>query len=305
MHSIYFIVNTTTDRVYVGQSVGWKHRVRNHFYQLTKGNHHCQHLQRSFDKYGRGAFEFFASSDSLTKEEADDAERFYIAWFRSLGLSYNSTGGGDGCYSPSDELKARLSDVRRGKIRTEEAKRKTSESLKGRQTTPMTPETRAKISATLTGRTTVPCSEDKKAKISAANTGRTFTPEQVENVRLGAKAGWDKRRADGTDIVGDMPEETKRKISESRKGKGTGPRSEETRAKLSDAATKRYAGNHTHGTEWAYYGRGCRCEVCCAAIVKPKTEKEVVINHGTRWAYEHHGCRCSVCVEAKKKSRKP
>jgi group I intron endonuclease len=298
MHHIYFIVNKTTDKVYVGQSIGWKSRVRNHFYHLREGSHHCLHLQRAFDKYGDGVFESYVVSQSMTKEECDTAERFYIEWFRSIGLSYNSTGGGDGCYLPDADLREKFSQSRKGKRNSDESRRKVSEALKGRVLSPMTEEKKAKISATLTGRKTGPCSEERKQAISAAKMGkpvpalqgRKLSQEQIDRLRE-VNTGRTKS------------EETKRRISEARKGKGTGPRSEETRRKISEAAAARYADKLTHGTEWAYYGRGCRCDVCEAAVHPSKVKAEPVIQHGTKWAYEKHGCRCDACKEAKRASR--
>jgi hypothetical protein len=120
----------------------------------------------------------------------------------------------------------------------------------------MTPEIRAKISETLTGRVNGPCSEETKAKIGEANRGRVHTEEAKAKMSAGMKGRIPPNRGIP------MSNEQKAKVSASRKGKGTGPRSDETRAKLSEAAHRRYG--EIHGTHQSYYVHKCRCEACCA-----------------------------------------
>ena len=53
---IYRIVNTVSNKAYVGQSLRVKKRVQEHFRLLRLGKHTNQHLQRSYDKHGEDAF---------------------------------------------------------------------------------------------------------------------------------------------------------------------------------------------------------------------------------------------------------
>ena len=53
---IYRIVNTVSNKAYVGQSLRVKKRVHEHFRLLRLGKHTNQHLQRSYNKHGEDAF---------------------------------------------------------------------------------------------------------------------------------------------------------------------------------------------------------------------------------------------------------
>lgn len=55
---IYKIVNTATGDTYVGSAVKLSYRWSRHKWALNAGKHHNTHLQRAWQKYGCGAFEF-------------------------------------------------------------------------------------------------------------------------------------------------------------------------------------------------------------------------------------------------------
>ena len=55
---IYLIRNKINNKVYVGQSVNIKARWSNHKRELEKGIHSNDHLQKSYNKYGKINFEF-------------------------------------------------------------------------------------------------------------------------------------------------------------------------------------------------------------------------------------------------------
>ena len=50
---IYKITNLIDGKVYIGQTVNYNKRKKRHLSSLENGNHHNEHLQRAFDKYGR------------------------------------------------------------------------------------------------------------------------------------------------------------------------------------------------------------------------------------------------------------
>lgn len=52
MGVVYEIVNTLDSRTYIGSSINFNHREKEHFRDLNNGNHHNSHLQRFADKYG-------------------------------------------------------------------------------------------------------------------------------------------------------------------------------------------------------------------------------------------------------------
>ena len=55
---IYVIKNTVNDKIYIGCSTRLPQRWRDHKRTLKKGTHGNRYLQKDFEKYGLGAFEF-------------------------------------------------------------------------------------------------------------------------------------------------------------------------------------------------------------------------------------------------------
>lgn len=104
-----------------------------------------------------------------------DAERFHIAYAKSIGLKLlNCTEGGEGLSNPTDEVRKKLSENNLGKKRSAETKARMSVLAKNR-----TPEHKAKISASLS-ENTIP--EVVRQKISKTLQGRTFSAEHLEKI---------------------------------------------------------------------------------------------------------------------------
>src|ERR1051325_6315836 len=116
MFHIYVIQNLENGMVYIGQTRSPITRKRNHTYALSKGKHQNAHLQRSWNQYGEAAFEFFFLAEFLEKPECDEAECFYIDWYKSLGLAYNNQNGGwgPGKFSQETKEKIRQANLRNG-----------------------------------------------------------------------------------------------------------------------------------------------------------------------------------------------
>jgi group I intron endonuclease len=55
---IYKIINIVDNKVYIGSSLNVKQRKLNHFRNLKSETHHSLHLQRAYNKHGRGNFLF-------------------------------------------------------------------------------------------------------------------------------------------------------------------------------------------------------------------------------------------------------
>jgi len=64
---LYAIVHKTKRTAYVGSSNNIARRIKEHKTDLKYNKHHCQHLQRAWNKYGSDAFEIkqIASANSL------------------------------------------------------------------------------------------------------------------------------------------------------------------------------------------------------------------------------------------------
>lgn len=74
---IYQIKNNVNGKVYVGQTVNFAHRKRQHFKALKENTHYNQYLQRSFNKYGQAGFSFEVIEECLP-EFLNERERYWI-----------------------------------------------------------------------------------------------------------------------------------------------------------------------------------------------------------------------------------
>lgn len=201
---IYRIVNTVTERTYLGSSIDVRRRLRVHRRDLRCGTHANHHLQGSWKRHGEAAFVF----ESLTECEERNLpvrEQAFLDAYRDHDLPlYN--------LKPSADSRTGLKYKHR-------------------------PETLAKMSASNmgnlgnTGKTFTP---EHCAKIGAANKRRIYTSTMRANMSAVRKG------KPGTPHT----QEFKVKMSLLHKGKKHAlgcHRSPETRARMSAAQLKRYA----------------------------------------------------------------
>lgn len=125
---IYFIINQTTKKRYVGQTTNFSRRKSEHLEKLRKHAHINIKLQAAFDKYGENDFIFEKICyDNLTKEQLDEQEKYYINYYNSRENGYNIAEGGTGgdtksklnfeqfCFAYFGNLKYKGMTVRTGK----------------------------------------------------------------------------------------------------------------------------------------------------------------------------------------------
>lgn len=158
---VYAIINKVNDKMYIGQSVCVKKRIRIHFYQLNKRNHNNSHLQRAFNKYGRDNFKIKILEGEIIKDNLSNKEKFWIKKYNTYkGKGYNMTPGGEvlsGENNPmwgkrhSEEFRKKIGKLHRGREPSQEAKDKMSKAATGRE---LSRETRKKISKTLKNKLT-------------------------------------------------------------------------------------------------------------------------------------------------------
>lgn len=117
---IYQIKNNITGDLYIGSSVNIKKRFNAHKCNLRNGIHRNTKLQRSFDKYGEGAFEFsiilICENEFLISNEARLVKEFNPS-FNLRVVVENNRG-----IKLSDETKRKMSIARKGRF--SEAQRK-------------------------------------------------------------------------------------------------------------------------------------------------------------------------------------
>ncbi len=232
LSGIYRIRNLETGAMYIGQtSQSFDKRWSKHRRTLRAGRHENGHLQSSYNKHGKDAFEYKIlevipqgdMSDKEFESHLNEREIILVDEHDTFENGYNMSEGGRGHLGRtlSAEHRANLSAASKGKPWTPEER--AAYETNGRN---VTPETRAKISKTLIGNTRTlghVLTKDHKAKISAAQRGIKRGP---------------------------MSEDHKVNLSKAKKGKKLGPQSAEHKAKLSAAlAGNTRALGHKHTAE--------------------------------------------------------
>jgi group I intron endonuclease len=112
---VYKIVNMTNNKVYIGQTTrsNPKQRWYYHSRTLTNGLHRNEHLQKSWDKYGKGNFKFIILNENIqSQKELDRLECQYISEYDSLNpeKGYNIREGGSRG-NHSEATKKKLSEA--------------------------------------------------------------------------------------------------------------------------------------------------------------------------------------------------
>ena len=129
---IYCIENLVDHKRYIGQSIDIIERWKHHIKDLKRGNHHNIDLRESWIKYGNDNFNFYILK-TCKPTELDFYEQYYIKLYNTTDSKngYNLVSGGKSGFEISEITKERLKESRKGKLHTEECKRKMSEMRKG------------------------------------------------------------------------------------------------------------------------------------------------------------------------------
>lgn len=209
---IYEILNTVTDKRYVGSAQNFLKRWREHLKGLKSGKHHSKHLQSSWDKHGSEAFVFQAV---LYCDPAELIEYEQLC-IDEMNSAYNI---------------CRVAGSTKGRVHTLECRQKISAKALGRV---WSEEARAKVSATLKGRK---MSEEFCEKLKGNQYAKGFKHTAEWKAANAERMRGQKRPKD---------EEYRRKISEALKGRKL---SEEHKASVSAAMTGVKRGPYKPRTE--------------------------------------------------------
>ena len=115
MIGIYSITNIVNNKKYIGQSVDVKRRLSNHKWALKHDKHINDHLQKSFNKYGEDCFVFCVMCE-CEEDKLDELERYYISYYDCMNPNkgYNSESGGNLNKHWSEELTQKMKEIRGG-----------------------------------------------------------------------------------------------------------------------------------------------------------------------------------------------
>lgn len=177
---IYKFTNKINDKVYIGQAVNLRSRVKGHL-NCVKKNHNYP-IYNSMRKHNVENFELeILAQGNFSKTELDDLEVDFIRLYNSIDrlYGYNLTQGGEGTsgYKHTEQTKKKLSQAKIGKNLGKkyslEHCKKISDSLKGKPKS----ETHK---LNLTGKRH---SEETKEKLSKIHKGKIISQEQKQKMR--------------------------------------------------------------------------------------------------------------------------
>lgn len=128
---IYAIRNRVNGHAYIGSTKGYKSRWHSHRSSLRRKTHHSFVLQRAWDKYGEDAFEFkVLLVCPLELRVFYEAKLMALETYNVLRTPRES--GVRGGWTHSEEFKAKMSTLHKGKKLSEEHRRKISVAATGR-----------------------------------------------------------------------------------------------------------------------------------------------------------------------------
>lgn len=246
-----YVHHIPNDKVYVGIT---QKKVLARWGKDGAGYKTQQLFWRAIQKYGWDNIRHEIVAENLSKEEACQMEINLIAKYKSNNpdYGYNISFGGD--------------VVQFGLTRTEEQRKHISEGHKGIVLTDSQIDNLNDIHEKLKG---VPRSEEVKAKIGQANRGKVRTEEMRKRMSEAQKLRYAKAGKKSDVVVSSgkgkywegksRSEETKRKISESLKGKPSKvkgrKRSDEFKKKVSESQRKRLQNIDLSGENNGFYGK--------------------------------------------------
>lgn len=145
-YCIYGISNSINCKIYIGQTNNFNRRKTEHFNNSGKNR---LIIDKSIHKHGKHNFQMFLIEICESKNEMNEAEIFYIKYFKSLGAElYNIESGGSRYKEISQETKDKISKANIGRSVSIETRIKIGNSNRGKI---MSNESRQKMSKSKIG----------------------------------------------------------------------------------------------------------------------------------------------------------
>lgn len=200
------IRNALDGKVYVGSSIRMRQRWNHHVGLLNTQKHSNRHLQSSWLKSGKDAFEF-SVIEECSAETLIVRETAWVAYYDSM----NDAKGYNLEYPDrrfhTEETKQRIAEAHRnsplcrGHKRSEEFKKRISELHRGNQYSKgrvmSDEEKRIRSLAAMGKNKGRKLSPEHRAKLSEAHKGKVISAEHRASLSKAVKASWETRREKG------------------------------------------------------------------------------------------------------------
>lgn len=199
--AIYGIRHISSGKIYVGSAVKVKSRWKVHLNSLKKGKHHSKYLQNAWEKHGRESFEFLILEIVSNKNLLLMQENIWITKLLSADPNYGFnmclTAGSQLGMKHSEETRKKMSESRKGKVKTESHQKAINESLTGRK---LSDEHRQNLSEAKKG--TI-ASDESRMKMSESHKGKTASVESKKKISDALIIRHAEARAKGLRISGE------------------------------------------------------------------------------------------------------
>lgn len=128
---VYLLTTTKDDGIYIGQTINTiEFRFAGHKKAARRKKYNF-YLYNAINKYGFDSFSIHLIEECNSLDELNNAEEFYIAYYKSIGAKlYNIKPGGKN-HKMAESTKLKLRNLKLGTKSTEECKQKISKSLMG------------------------------------------------------------------------------------------------------------------------------------------------------------------------------
>jgi len=157
MYGRIYKATSPDNKVYIGQTIKKVSRRKwEHEFRASKGDRRTA-FQIALIEHGKENFRWDEIDHADSKEELDEREKLWIAYYRAdnPAYGYNDQSGGKHC-TLSAETRRKMSEAMKGKLHSEETKRKISEAKKGKPS----------------GMKGKHCSVEHRKKLSESNKGK-------------------------------------------------------------------------------------------------------------------------------------
>ena len=184
---IYKITNSINGKIYVGQT---RQTLRRRISQHKRNKK--SFIGRAICKHGWENFKVEILEECETLEKLNECEKFWINKLNcQVPNGYNLTDGGLNGFVFSEESRAKLSAVHKGKKGRKHTPEELAKISAGRKGKKQTPESNAKNSAAHLGKKR---SEESRAKQSATMKGKKHSEETCAKQSVAMKKYWAKKR---------------------------------------------------------------------------------------------------------------